>query len=105
MKLRHLTKGEFYILSLFAILINGCDLLTTFIALNFGAIELNILFSMTSQYLGYKILSITLFIILINVLFNRVKKLKFASQIMLLTITFIFTSAVINNLIVIFQCL
>jgi hypothetical protein len=101
----NLTKGEFYIISLFAMLINGCDLLTTFIGLRLGAVEINSLFSLTSFYLGYKILSITLFIILINVLFNKVKKLKLACQTMLLITTFIFTYIVINNLIVILKCL
>lgn len=103
MKLRNLTNGEFYLISLSAIVLNGLDLIITLISLSlFGAIELNPFYSTFNAYnMSYKLFSITAYIIVLNVLFNKVKTLKLTSQLMLLTITFIYVGVLLNNLIVI----
>lgn len=103
MKLRNLTNGEFYLLSLTVILFNGLDLIITLISISlFGAIELNPLFQTFNAYnMSFKILSISVFVIVLNVLFNKVKTLKLTSQLMLITLMFIYGGVLVNNLIVI----
>ena len=103
MKLRNLTKGEFYLLSLSVILLNSLDLILTLIGINlFGTIELNPLYQTFNAFnMGFKILSITAFVTVFNVVFNKVNSLKLSAQIMILTLTFIYSGVLLNNLIVV----
>jgi hypothetical protein len=101
MKLQYLTKGEFYIIGIVILLLNYADLITTIIGLSLGAVELNSFFSYTTFYFISKLLVVTFFVLLMNYLFNRTYYFKLGAEISIVTMLFVFSVVVVNNILVI----